>query len=233
VLRDPDGKFAEGEMTIGSIDNDTCGPDITWIPLTYYDLYAPLAFKVEGFQLGDYKTRKGGMGKVDSGLPVVFLPLGQLLVEFFVLKKPHFLLVSLLIIHLDQYNAVYKALKPDYDFNLNILTTDCSNKGKFPSMLITIKGRDFTVKSTYYVMDVSFLFRNLNVYKLNIVLNILNLYFLVKIGLDNNRCAVTIEASDDKDVNYAFGNPLLREYCQHYDVKNQQLGLSTSLFEPA
>lgn len=77
IFRSPDGDFAEGSMTIGIINNSTCDSDHTWIPLVYFDLYAPLAFVVEGFKIGGYKTRRGGLGKVDTGLPVIFLPYGE------------------------------------------------------------------------------------------------------------------------------------------------------------
>jgi hypothetical protein len=51
-------------------------------------------------------------------------------------------------------------------------------------MIFTIGGRDFAISSNYYIME---------------------LY-----GLDDGRCAVTIEQSIDSDIAWAFGNPFLR-----------------------
>jgi hypothetical protein len=51
-------------------------------------------------------------------------------------------------------------------------------------MIFTIGGREFAVSSNYYVMK---------------------LY-----SMDDGRCAVTIEASIEADIAWAFGNPFLR-----------------------
>jgi hypothetical protein len=85
---------------------------------------------------------------------------------------------------LEQYSAVYKTIKPTFDENLQILTTPCTNKGKFPKIIVTIGGRDFAISSNYYIMKI--------------------------VGLEDGRCAVNIEQSIDSDIAWAFGNPFLR-----------------------
>lgn len=52
------------------------------------------------------------------------------------------------------------------------------------------------------------------------------------IELSNGQCALAVEAAVPGEIDWAFGNPFLREYCQHFDIDNQRLGLSTALFEP-
>jgi hypothetical protein len=75
-------------------------------------------------------------------------------------------------------------LKPDFDKDLQILTTECSNKGKFPDWVFTIGGRDFVVSSNYYIVKIS--------------------------GLDHGKCALAMEPSMDHEIQWAFGEPFLR-----------------------
>lgn len=52
---------------------------------------------------------------------------------------------------------------------------------------------------------------------------------LIKVGIGNGLCAVTIDVAVEPDVPWGFGTPFLRNFCQHFDIAKQQLGLSLSL----
>jgi hypothetical protein len=159
LIRTSDGQSAMSVKVIGSFNTESCKDDYIFVPLSYFDNYSPLSFTVSGFKINDYKTSKSGTGKVDTGLAVLFMPL-------------------------EQYLAVYNMLKPDFDDDLQILTTSCSNRGKFPKMIFTIGGRDFALSSNYYVVKI--------------------------FDLDDGRCAFAIEASIETDIPWALGTPFLR-----------------------
>lgn len=98
--------------------------------------------------------------------------------------------------------AIYKAINPEFDEGLNILTTPCSNKGKFDDWVFTIGGRDITLSSDQYIVDA---------------------------GLGNGHCVLTLNNIDGAPVDWVFGTPILRQFCQHFDIEGQKLGLSEAL----
>lgn len=55
----------------------------------------------------------------------------------------------------DQVLAIVKATGAEYDFKRDLFTIDCDAKG-LPDIVFTIGGRDFSVPSSQYVIDVSF-----------------------------------------------------------------------------
>jgi hypothetical protein len=85
-------------------------------------------FQVEGFAFGRYEKKASYIGKLDTGTSIIYLP--QAL-----------------------FNAIYKAIKPQFDEELQLYTTDCLNE--FDDWVFNISGKAFELSTSEYIVDVS------------------------------------------------------------------------------
>lgn len=79
MFRDDATGQNQAQLTLGRFNSKLCRSDTTWTYVNPVDLLAPMAFNVDGFQISDYKSKKRGFGKVDSGVSVMLFPYGLLM----------------------------------------------------------------------------------------------------------------------------------------------------------
>ncbi|KAI6222942.1 Peptidase A1 domain-containing protein [Aphelenchoides fujianensis] len=164
----------EAALTLGGVDTDHCSPSVDFIPFEEED--APL-FTVFRFAAGSFALDGAQVTTVDTGFPsVAFQP--------------------------DIYDAVYKQINPDYDWDLGLLTTPCAAAASLPSWVFSIGTKEYSVAASFYVVD---------------------------LDIDGGTtCSVAFGLLDTDSVNgdLVLGNPFVRAICTVYDVDNNAIGFS-------
>ncbi|KAI6195736.1 hypothetical protein M3Y94_01022800 [Aphelenchoides besseyi] len=170
---DDNSEEASGEITFGRM-SDLCERNqIASTSLYFDDTYNSLSFKVDSFAMEKQKIN-GDVAKIDSGLPTMIVPE-------------------------DAFNLIYDVIQPDYDYDRQLYTTECSNIGKFDDFVFTIGGVDLVVPSTIYIVD---------------------------LGLGNNQCVVKLtEFTGDFTTPYTLGLPFQFAYCVKWDIENDKISM--------
>ncbi|KAH7715431.1 ASP-1 protein [Aphelenchoides avenae] len=96
---------------------------------------------------------------------------------------------------------IVKAARAEYDFPTDLYL--CSCNVKLPDIVVTIGGRNYSMPSSEYVLDIQY-----------------------KPG----KCVLNLSSGDgDDDGPFSFGDPFYRAYCTSFDVGQQKIGFAKSL----
>ncbi|KAI6224116.1 Eukaryotic aspartyl protease [Aphelenchoides besseyi] len=126
--REHGGRVGYSTIIFGNQFSDGCNSTIvTTASLSFYVERNILAFHLDSFSIRDRRAI-GGTISVDSGLPIILLPLHA----FFL---------------------VYDLIEPKYDYDLGVYTTNCSKREKLDDFVFTIGAKDLTVPSTSYIFE--------------------------------------------------------------------------------
>jgi hypothetical protein len=119
-----------GSISWGSINEIYCQNDIKWYQISKSFDYAPLAFKVDKFQFGQYQKKSSWYGTLDSSLSVLIVP-DQIL------------------------DILYRTIPVYWSSELQLLMTDCDQAEILKDFVFTIGGNDFQLPAKQYIIDVS------------------------------------------------------------------------------
>ncbi|KAI6212584.1 hypothetical protein M3Y94_00043100 [Aphelenchoides besseyi] len=163
--------FGRPEYSFLTFGNDTGGcfdhPVITTVPILFDEKTSSLNFQLDSFIFQDVKMGSD-LIRIDMGYPVLHFPDSV-------------------------FNLIYQKLNLDFDYDHEIYTTSCSNKGQFADFVYTINGVNLTATSQNYILD---------------------------LGLGQDICAVGISNLVSPPVPYVLGLPFLRDYCVKFDIDN-------------
>ncbi|KAI6238826.1 hypothetical protein M3Y99_00639500 [Aphelenchoides fujianensis] len=166
----------DAALTLGDVDTTHCSPSVDFIPFEEDD--QPV-FTVFRFAAGSYASDGDQQTFVDTGFP-------------FVAFQPAI------------YDALYKQIGPDYNWDLGLLTTPCASAASLPSWVFSIGTKEYTVASSAYVVD---------------------------LDIDGGKtCSVAFGLLDIDSVyvDLVLGNPFVRAFCSVYDVDNNAIGFSSA-----
>ncbi|KAI6216337.1 Peptidase A1 domain-containing protein [Aphelenchoides besseyi] len=162
-----------GCLTFGAFPDLFCKTNPIASASLYYDYtYNSLSFNLDSFGYGSQRVN-GGTAKMDSGLPMILVPL-------------------------EAFNLLFNAIQPDYDYELQLYTTDCSNAGVLDDLVFTIGNVDLNVPSTVYIIDLS---------------------------LGDGRCVVKFSLSNDFTTPFALGMPFTDTFCVKWDIDNNTISM--------
>ncbi|KAL3090568.1 hypothetical protein niasHS_005480 [Heterodera schachtii] len=117
-----------GFMTIGGPDNDHCsGP---WHNVPLISRWNRWTFRVDGFQIGNYRTYRPYTAAVDTGTALIGGP-----------------------VHLMQ--MIIAATNADYCEEDNLYTVPCDQRPKLAPIVLKVNGKDIVVPAEEYVVDLN------------------------------------------------------------------------------
>ncbi|KAI6171653.1 Peptidase A1 domain-containing protein [Aphelenchoides besseyi] len=170
---DDNAEDTSGEIIFGQMSTFCEPPQIASTSLYFDDTYNSLSFKLDSFAFGKQKIN-GDVAKIDSGLPTMVVPE-------------------------DAFNLIFDVIQPDYDYDRQLYTTECSNIGKFDDFVFTIGDVDLAVPSTIYIVD---------------------------LNLGNDQCVVKLaQFTGDFTTPYTLGLPFQFAYCVKWDIDNDTISM--------
>ncbi|KAI6224727.1 Peptidase A1 domain-containing protein [Aphelenchoides besseyi] len=111
--------------------------------------------------------------------------------------------LPLILAPYDQWLGIYYEIDPDYSWELNLYVVTCHAVHMFPDWIFKINGITYTIPPTSYIVDLL---------------------------LGDGSCAVMFNLADGYIVSgWGLGTPFLWNYCEYFDVDNQQIGFARAL----
>ncbi|EYB92361.1 hypothetical protein Y032_0195g1499 [Ancylostoma ceylanicum] len=164
-----------GVITFGGFDDDHCESNVSYVPLTAETYWQ---FSIDGYSICTHKCHKKAQVISDTGTSWIGAP--QHVID-----------------------NVADATNADYDFFQDIYTVPCANMDSLPPFNITIGGREYSIPSSEYVLD---------------------------LGLGDGDCVLTFFSMDDSngfsDPTWILGDTFIRTFCNVYDVGAKQIGFA-------
>jgi len=125
----PSEGISKYEITLGATDNKHCDKGLHFVPLTEFNgMTSVLAVTVDSFSFGTFKSDPNELATTDTGFPVIQVGASEFI-------------------------EIGKQTKAVYDFDLELLTVLCDSVSTFNDLVFTIKGVDYSVPASNYVVD--------------------------------------------------------------------------------
>ncbi|RCN34672.1 eukaryotic aspartyl protease [Ancylostoma caninum] len=163
-----------GVITFGGFDDDHCESDVDYVPLSAETYWQ---FSIDGYAISSHKGHKKAEAISDIGTLWIGAPQNVI-------------------------DNVADVTNADYDFFHGVYTVPCDNMDTLPPLNITINGKEYSIPSSEYVLD---------------------------LGFDDGSCALTFFAMDDSNgfgSTWILGDTFIRTFCNVYDVGAKQIGFA-------
>ncbi|KAI6224032.1 Peptidase A1 domain-containing protein [Aphelenchoides besseyi] len=174
---DTSGRMSWAVITFGKNLDELCDfNSLATIPLTFDVILDTLIFQLDSFAIGD-KLIDGDLAVVDSGLSIILVPWKT-------------------------FDIIYSTIRPDFDYQTGVYTTDCSNRSKLDDFVFTVGGVELRIPSTDYVVD---------------------------LDLESGKCVVKFSVTNAFTAPYALGTPFLYQYCTTWSVEDTTISFKNYL----
>jgi hypothetical protein len=162
-----------GLITYGALDPVNCGSTVQYVPLSATTYWQ---FPIDGFAVGSYSATKKDQVISDTGTSWIGAPSAAI-------------------------QGVVTATKAKYDFQNELYYVKCDQMSNLPSLMFTIGGNQYEVKSVHYVVD---------------------------LGLGGGNCALTFFDMDGGGFGPAWilGDTFIRAWCNVYDIGQKRIGFA-------